>query len=405
MRQATNPVHAGPAAGIPFGYRLLGNVMLALALVGYPLAAALSQVGDFSGGELNIGYRGLVVAMSVLLALWSMSRGRYRIDPLIGVFFAAYSLRMIVDYSYSMLPHIEEDFFFYLAVVLLPTLALGGVRDWFDEKTLLKATLLVGGIAGVLVAYLLITGASTTNSNPNAVSRAALEFLNPISIGYHGLFISVAAVVLLAKHRTQAIVAPSIIALIAGSYLLVASGSRGPFVALLIGLVVTGAANRHANATYVLAAAIIAGAVAYLGLPEGIINRFRDIDSDLSALERLYAMQLSIEGALANLIVGYAYIEPVTGFYPHNLLIEAAMAIGIGGFLLMLAMQISLLVNAWRLASNGEWTLPFLAAAMFANAWISGSIWGSALFFMLLWVIRERRNTAPTPHPIPARLG
>jgi O-antigen ligase len=150
----------------------------------------------------------------------------------------------------------------------------------------------------------------------------------------------------------------------------------------------TGAANRRANAAYAFTGLVVAAAVAYVGLPEGVVARFRDI-GDTSTQQRIEAVWLSFDLMLENPLVGFGYIEPITGLYPHNLLIEAGLALGLVGAAMMAWMQISLLVNAWRHAQHGDWAIPFLAAAMLANAWISGAIWGSALFFMLLWLLRE----------------
>lgn len=369
-------------------YRLLGNLVLALTLVGYPLVAAVSQLTGFESGELSAVFRMVVIVLAVVLLVWSVGRGRYRIDPLITLFFALYSVRLMLDLNYSFLPDIEKDSQFFVAVVLIPTLAMGGVRDWFNEKILLCLTLAIGGFGGLLVAVVLRTSTSLAILPQNYVERARLDFLNPISIGYHGLFISVAAIILLAKHRSRALLIPCIITSALGAYLLVVSASRGPFVALALGLALTGAANRRARVTYVPVAIIVAGIFGYFGLPEGVLARFQDI-GDTSAQERIYATQLSIDAALANPLFGYAYVEPITGLYPHNVLVEAGLAMGMIGFVLMAWMQVSLLWNAWRHAQQGEWAVPFLACAMIANAWISGAIWGSALLFMLVWLLRE----------------
>ncbi|MHA3842290.1 O-antigen ligase family protein [Sphingomonas aestuarii] len=370
-------------------YLWLGNILVALALVGYPLVSSVTQAIGVGSSEVNIGYRAVVMALSLFLTGWSLVRGTYRVDPLIGLFFALYSIRLMIDLNYSMLSSIEDDAAFFVATVLIPTLAMGGAKDWFRERRTLVATMILGGIAGLFIAYHLATGALSAELAEQSGGRATLEFLNPISIGYHGLFMAMAAVILIAQHRRRTLVVPCLFVAALGAYLLIASGSRGPILAMLIGLIVTGAANRHANATYVVGAMLAAGAIGYLGLPEGVIDRFRDIGSDASALDRLYAIQLSIDAALENLWFGYAYIEPVTGLYPHNLLIEAGLAMGIIGLVLMIWIQIWLLWNAWHRAMTGQWMLPYLAALMFTNAWISGAIWNSSIFFIVTLLMRS----------------
>jgi hypothetical protein len=317
-------------------YRLLGNLVVALALVGFPLAAVLSQLSGLISNELNIGFRVLAILLSVVLLIWSVARGTYRLDPLIAVFFILYSIRLMIDFSYSLLPSVETDSLFFVAVVLIPTLSIGGGHDWFDEETCLRMTLGIGGIAALLITYQITTGGISTDAVVDIDARATLDFLNPISIGYHGLFTAMAGAMLLVKFRKASLVIPCALAIMVGGYLLVISGSRGPFVALLLALAVTGSANRHANATYVIGAIVVAGAITYFGLPEGVVYRFLGAGTDASSLERVYAIQLSIDEAVENPFFGYAYIEPVTGQYPHNLLVEAALALGILGFALML---------------------------------------------------------------------
>jgi O-antigen ligase len=370
-------------------YRLLGNLVLALAIVGFPLAAALSEILAYTTNTLSIGYRVVNSVLCLLLLLWTLARGAFRMDLLAGAFLALYATRLLLDLNYSMLPDIAENALFFVVAVLIPTLGVAGGRAWYDEKTCLRFILVIGGIGSALIAYAdLAMGISVAGVDTD---RVTLSFLNPISIGYHGLFTAAAGIMLIARHRSAGWMIPCILVVLLGGFLLVVSGSRGPFVALLAALLVTGAANRRANAAYFLGGIIVVGLVAYFGVPEAILNRFRGVGTDVSSAMRIYAIQLSIDAALEHPAFGYAYIEPVTGLYPHNLLLESALALGLIGFVLMLWMQFALVWNAWRLARAGAWFLPFMASAMLANAWISGSLWGSGLFFVALWLVRDHR--------------
>lgn len=371
-------------------YRVLGNLVIALMLVGYPLSASMSQFLGQVSSDFNIGFRIIHIILSLALLGISISRKNFVLDTLVVLFFAIYLIRLWWDLTYSFLPDIERDFQFFIATTFIPVIAIAGSRNWFSERLCVYLTASIGGIAGLFIAYNLSLGPVLALA-PDPNQRASLELLNPISIGYHGLFIASAALILLARYRTLPISVFAIPTVILGIYLLVVSGSRGPFVALLAGLVITGLASKRANAAYAVAAIISAAALAYFGVPEVILNRFLETGQDASSLERFYTLELSIDQAWQNPLLGYAYIEPVTGRYPHNLLIEAGMALGLGGVAMMLWMQLSLLLNAWRGARKGQWFVPFIAGAMFANAWISGSLWGSGLFFAVLWLVRDFR--------------
>lgn len=381
-------------------YVTLGNLVVALMLVGYPLSASMSQFLGQVSSDFNITFRIIHIILSFALLGMSLARKNLSLDILVVLFFAIYLVRLWSDLTYSFLPDIERDFQFFLATTLVPVIAMAGSRHWFNERLCVLLTASIGGLAGLFIAYNLSVG-SVLAFAPDPNQRASLELLNPISIGYHGLFIASAALILLARYRTLTTAIFAIPTTILGIYLLVVAGSRGPFVALLAGLVITGLASKRANAAYVVAAIILAAALAYFGVPEVIVNRFLETGQDASSLERFYTLELSIEQALQNPLLGYAYIEPVTGRYPHNLVIEAGMALGIGGVVLMLWMQLALLFNAWLGARKGQWYIPFVAGAMFANAWISGSLWGSGLFFATLWLVRDfrylpqPRTTAP----------
>jgi O-antigen ligase len=343
------------------GYRVLGNLVLALAIVGYPLAAGVSTFLNLEDNTLSIGFRVTHSGLCLLLLLWTLARGTFRLDLVIAVFLALYATRLLIDLNYSMWPDIADDALFFAVTVLIPTLAIAGGRDWFDERMCLRFILVVGGMAGLFVVDALVTmGIAAPGAD---TSRAMLSTLNPISIGYLGLFVAASAVMLIARHGSSRLLVPCILAAIMGGFLLVVSGSRGPLVALLAGLIITGNADRHVKSAYLVGGIVVVGLITYFGVPDVILNRLQNVGTDVSSAMRIYAIQLSIDAALDHPAFGYAYIEPVTGLYPHNLLIESALALGLVGFVLMLWMQIALAWNAWQSARAGAWFLPFVASA------------------------------------------
>lgn len=370
-------------------FACFGNLMLALAVVGYPLSAAVSQLTEADSNAINLAFRITILVLSLLLGIWTIARGQYQVDALILVFLMIYTIRMVSDLTYSGLPDIKENFQFYMAITLIPTLSLGGGLAWYNEKTFAWWITLIGGLAGLLIAYTLLF-------RPDEMllealdQRASFKFLNPISIGYHGLYIAAAALILIAilGKRRWILLLGAVTVL--GGYLLLVSGSRGPIVALVLGVGLTGFANTRTAGAYAIIGLGVAALLMVVGAPELIIQRFFSIGADASSLERFYATQLSLQAAIDHPLFGFAYIEPVTGLYPHNLLVEAAMALGMAGAALMLWMQIRLIVAAWWLAQRGDRLLPFIAASVFANSWISGSIWGAGLFFAVLWTARGR---------------
>ena len=363
--------------------------MLALAVIGYPLSASFSQFVGIETNAINVSYRALVAALSISLGMWSFSRGDYRLNFVLLIFLALYTTRLISDLEFSKIPDVSDDFQFYLIATLVPVLSVGGANVWYDEKICLRMIIVIGAIACLLASYNLAFNADKKLIEALG-NRATFRFLNPISLGYLGLYTAFAALIHVFRYSYWKRFGLLLLIAALGFYLLIAGGSRGPIVALVMALGLTGLANAKTARTYVLLGIASALLLLFLGAPALILERFVSAGQDASSLERFQVVELSINALLSHPVFGSGYVEPVTNSYPHNLILEAGMALGFGGAALMFFMQMTLLKNVWTMARDGEWLLPFLGATTFANAWISGSIWGSSLIFMVLWIMHVR---------------
>lgn len=370
-------------------YVLLGNLVLALAVIGYPLSASISQLVGIETNAINVSYRAFVAALSVSLGMWSFARGDYRINFILLVFLALYTTRLISDFQFSQIPDVSSDLQFYLIANLIPVLSIGGANFWYDEKTCLRMIIFIGAITCILVSYNLAFNADQQLIEALG-NRATFRFLNPISVGYLGLYTGFSAIIHVFRYSYWKRFVLLILIAALGVYLLIAGGSRGPIVALVMALGLTGLANAKTARTYVLLGIASALFLLVLGAPALILERFVSAGQDASSLERFQVVELSLNALLSHPVFGSGYVEPVTNSYPHNLILEAGLALGFGGAALMFFMQLTLLKNVWTAARGGEWLLPFLGATTFANAWISGSIWGSSLIFMVLWITHVR---------------
>lgn len=373
---------------------ILGNGVLALGILGFPIVASITVILSFQGNGLSIAYRIAYLIICSALLLRSLLARQYRIDLLISIFLFIYTWRIGYDYLYSNLPKIDEDTQFYVATVLLPVLCIGGGRKWYDENTALLWLLFVGVVGNLLVVYALRTNAAYFSSNPNIEVQAALTTLNPITMGYNGIITASAATMIMLRTRNLLWRAFLVFSILLSIYLTVTAAARGPIVALFCGMAVMGLTNRRASVGFISASLIAAVVVNFTGLPDIVFDRFSSAGTDRSSLERVEAITLAIKEASDNLLFGYAYIEPVTGLYPHNLLVESALAIGIVGLLLMGWMLMSMLFNSLRSAFRGEMLMPFLAITQFVNAWLSASLWTSVAFYVMLWIIRDHRSGA-----------
>jgi O-antigen ligase len=355
-------------------------LLITLVFVGYPIAGSIAQILNLESTVTSYPFRGLVLVLSAGLTFAILSRQKYEIEVLVGIFFVAYAIRMIVDLEVGGYPEIETDIVYFLATVMAPTIAMGAGQYYNERLTALLLTI-IGAFACLLILY----GLQTSNINSDEISfttRAAFEALNPITIAYTGLYTAIGAYVvfLVSSLRTRIVVA--IPAILLGLTVLVVGGSRGPLVAA--GLFLAVYAFTRTTGIFALIFAVFGAFMLFniVGQDLAIVQRFTDLSQDESVWTRIYVQELSIDAALANPLFGSSYVEPITLAYPHNLLIESGMALGLFGFVLMAAIQIRLALDAYALLRAGQIIIPFIAIAAITNAYISGSLYGSANIYV-----------------------
>ena len=361
-------------------------LLITLVLVGYPVAGAIAQILNLESTVTSYPFRGVVLVLSAGLTFAVLARQKYEIAVLVGIFFAAYTIRMIVDLEVGGYPEIETDIVYFLATVMAPTIAMGAGQYYNERITALLLTT-IGAFACLMILY----GLQTSNIYSEEISfstRAAFEALNPITIGYTGLYTVVGAYVLFLVSSLRTGVVVAIPAILIGLTVLVVGGSRGPLVAG--GLFLAIYAFTRTTGIFALIFVVFGAFMLFniVGQDLAIVQRFTDLSRDESIWTRIYVQELSIDAALANPIFGSSYVEPITLAYPHNLLIESAMALGLFGFVLMAAIQIRLALDAYYLLRNRFILVPFVAIAAITNAYISGSLYGSANIFVVAVLAR-----------------
>jgi O-antigen ligase len=79
--------------------------------------------------------------------------------------------------------------------------------------------------------------------------------------------------------------------------------------------------------------------------------------------------------------LGSAYIELSTGFIPHNMLLESAMALGTFGAILFLILSFRGLRHGFEQSKSGSLFIPMIYIQSLINSQLSGSLWQSADFW------------------------
>lgn len=374
--------HVNSSTGKDRWLTRLVSLILALALVGYPIASSAAALLIVDNAVLNYPLRGIVVLLSVILIMLAFAQGSFRIPKLILVFLLFYLVRLLVDFDVIDRVIVERDTLIFLSTLFIPSLAMGSTWRHYNENHAALFTVGFGAVACILILFALYSGLGLS-ATIDLGSRAWLENLNPITIGYTGIWTALAAYSArqFCSASVSLLVLWPLVALGIITFLL--GGSRGPVVGLGLFFGLRALINgRSALATLFFSGAIVTiAAEKFADL--AIFQRFTNLARDPSVLERLLVQERSLYQGMDSPLWGSAYLELSTLSYPHNLLIEAFMALGVMGGLAMLAIQVNLLRSTITMMRAGYILLPGLASMAIADAWISGSIFGSSDFFIL----------------------
>jgi O-antigen ligase len=175
---------------------------------------------------------------------------------------------------------------------------------------------------------------------------------------------------------------------------LIAAGSRGPVLGLLLGvaallaLLVRSRASRRRIPLLVISvvlAVVAIGIVVPHDATQRSLSILSDAGSGVSSNGRSQLWSLAFEQFAGHPLQGvgtggFAEVAPVE-LYPHNILLEGAAELGVGGLLLLLGVMVSAfsrLLGAWRRASDDlrpviAVVLALLVASI-ANSLLSGDI-------------------------------
>lgn len=359
------------------------SLIIALSMIGYPIASTLADLLGVDNAVINYPYRGLIVLLSIAITITGISMGHFRVPLLVALFMLAYLLRLFSDMASIDLPQVDRDTIFYVSSVLIPTIAMGAAHFYYEERNASLIFVALGTLACLMIIQSLVAN-NVIGTEIDLSRRNYLEALNPISIAYTGILTATASYNALSyvKRRTRLFVIWP--ALVLGVLTFLVGGSRGPLIgiALFFGLQALVRGRGAIAAALLLACVIAVASVMFSDL--ALFRRFTDIATDNSILERLYVQKLSMQQALETPIFGSYYLELSTLSYPHNLLVEAFMALGLLGGVAMVFLQVRLFRDILTMMRVGHVLMPMIGTTALANAWISGSLFASRDFFMAL---------------------
>lgn len=373
-----------------------------LSLIGYPLFGLLAALMGTDSTATSIPFRVLVIALS-LLAIGMAGRihlpGRgYR---WLWVLFALYTGRLLWDMAMVDVLNAQVAITFFAVTVVLPCYALSRTASTWQERPTAILLVAFGGVSCALAVVMHTFGFGMESSLTEATGRLSFEAVNPISLGHVAATTLVAALCLVGCRlslRTKVLVA---CAVLAAATTLVLAASRGPVLALGV------CALAFAISTGRWRLLILAGLFVLpviLDQSSELLVRFSDIEYDESSAERILLQSSAISEFVEHPWFGSAFVDPVMKSYPHNLVIETAMALGVFGLALLMVVfaRVAIQVRKRLRFRPGQLLLPLLFLQYFLGAQLSGAIWGNSGLWVVLTMLvgypfarRARREDAP----------
>lgn len=282
-------------------------------------------------------------------------------------------------------------------LLLVAGIIVGRNRRHVD--LLLALTLLVA-VAGAVVLIDNFLGGQAQEVLPGRFALSAEE--NPIALGRVSADGLIVAIYLLVAGTALPYRICALASLPALAIALLAAGSRGPVLGLLVGVAALLALLVHSRAIRrripILAMAVVLAVVATLMLVPGeaaqrSLSVISEAGSGVSSNGRSQLWSLAYELFASHPLQGvgtggFAEVARVE-MYPHNVLLEAAAELGVAGLLLILGVMVSAfsrLLGAWRRAADDLRPAIAVALALLAASIVNSLLSGDITVNGSLWL-------------------
>lgn len=376
--------------------QLLAALVFGMALFGYPLVANVVSYTGLDSRVLSVPFRILVAASALLLIVLSppMLAGRARL-ALLGVWLA-YATRLTHDLLFTDLGGADYALQFFIAGCVLPALSLWKSRA-YRQQTFAVITLALCGLGTALTLLGSFLGRFGERDLTQLSGRLSTEALNPITIGHLGVSGFIALMTLWPSARGRMARLWMLLPTIPLMMAVIQAGSKGPALAFVACVSLwLFRSGRHIS---IIVFCVVAYSYFVLFPDNPIANRLTAVDEDMSTLERIKLFSDSIDQIQGAPFFGSAFVELNSRYYPHNVFLESALALGLPMTAVLSFLLIWGLVRSWRVLKHQEVLIPLLYVQGFVAALTSGSMFGAVMVWMPLMVILKPGLIIPRGKP------
>jgi hypothetical protein len=377
------------------------TLLFSLGLFGFPIVATIIAVLGVDSRALSIPFRLLIAFLALLLIL---GRGRWQATPwhlLLLWIWLCYAARLFYDAFFAGIEGTAYSLLMFLSTCVIPAIAL-----WKAPQIRFDSLARAGAVVATIGCLASLAGVSLglfgQADITETTGRLSTEVLNPITLGH--LAVS-GLLCMLVLFRTVNLPARLLILLTvpALAYCLLQTGSKGPALAFAVCSLLWAVRRGYYGALVLIAAPVLA--MSFLIEGNALADRIAGGGEDLSTLERVLLLQNSLLQIQASPIVGSASVEFVSGFYPHNIFVEAALAMGVPMAIAFVALVARGATIAWRAIGGERAVLGLLFIQSLISGLTSEALFGAATFWVTLVLLLKTRARVPAPKSAASAAG
>lgn len=360
-----------------------GALLFSLALFGYPIVGSLVSLLNIESRLLSVPFR-LIVGLMGLFMFTTM--GRMRFDNwrlLILLIWCALILRLGFDTLVAGIDGADYALGFFIVGSVLPVLALWKL-DAYDQERFALAGFITATIGSLISLFGNHLGAFGESDLTELTGRLSSVSLNPVSLGHLAVSGFFCGLVLMRKTTLWRLVT---IAVVMGGlvFVVMQTGSKGPVLSLIIALLLWSIRRGIAGRLIVLIALLTTLLVLYGDNP--LFERLLSINEDPSTSDRIVLIQDSWQQILSSPWVGSASVELNTGYYPHNILLEAAMSFGLPLTVILVIVLLRGLIISWRLLNKNYDLIALLYIQALVISQVSGALFADSILWVCLIIL------------------
>ena len=367
--------------------------LFATALFGYPVIGNLISLLQVESRLLSIPFRIIVALYSLWLVISTRRLHTDRLRQAMFLFWFLYTLRLINDWMFTTLQGADYALQFFVASSVLPAVALMKAGA-YNRRRFAFVGFLIAGVGAITSLLAARYGNADIQEVTDVSGRLSLAALDPVSLGHLAASALLCGLVLWGSARPGAkVLLASVFLLLV--WCLVLTGSKGPALALLVCVGLWALRKGQAWKFALLAIPMIVWMLVSSDNP--LTSRLSGSEDDQSTVDRLMILSDSISQIEASPIMGSAFVELNSGFYPHNVFIEAGLALGIPGAILFLCLIAIGARRAWKsLRTQNDLLGLLFIQGVFAAA-TSGAIFGASLLWVTLAILPKSSAANAVP--------